>query len=559
MEDVAAFLEHAQRHASLEVRVRTGGNRRACIYTTRPLYGAPTCGATKSGFARLCSSASFVRGSARRIFHSIELDFVLGCLPQTDIIVTAEGEALPSDPLVAALRAAERGQPTQGEEEGTETAVQAMALLRMYRLHPEHCTGVPITWNLRQATAPDMAVAAVAFHACLTETLQDTRADTLFNAGPEAPGHTRLVAYEALVPGLREDLASLSRELADEGSATFRALPPGEAAVSRGSAPASAAPLFLRPGDHVLYLQVISAAGGARGAGTTVMRRILALADALGAYVAIRALALDGLPYTFYWRLGFRFVRHTVELRGVSMPLLMVRAPGGPRPLGLLMPPCRAWGTSSKDRFESPSASVSLPPSLQASVAAWDRMGKRNITCARGLHLMALDGVLEAHTAGRTSRYSPPAEWGARGPESMPPEEAAALMGTMTAPPPPALHIRLPPLSLLSPPASPSRKRARFHTPGAGAGALTPWRAVAAQLADNVPVLLEAVRAHPGNAHIARVTLRAVGRVAQRHARAVVAAGGVDVCLAVLREHAADAAVLEEAVRCLGLLLEEQH
>ena len=356
-----------------------------------------TTGGERSNFAVLKKNEKVVKGGLPRFFWSIQIGYILECLHATDIVFTAENaNVVPDDFMREALLCAERGKevPPRAREPRVRarTGVRGMAFVRL--LMADVCA-------LRRFTADEMKCALDHLAAGHVETLASTKSMALYNT-PGAPGYARLLAYIASHSVRLERIAELKRALDDETSPTFKAMPTAEAVNARGRATtATVASMELEPGSRVMYIAALSCSGNSRGAGGIMLRRITAFADAIGAYIIINAVPLDGLCYTFYAGAGFQFVRYNVaclEATDYMCPMMM-RAPDATRRVEaatIPMPAMREWGTDNKERFKSlrtlPSSRTSAPPSFGPFadfVRAWDAEEEHQ---ARGLSLANKDG-----------------------------------------------------------------------------------------------------------------------------------------------------------------------
>lgn len=416
---VTALLARAAAHPAAPLRIAIAlGQPVARVYATPPAHGRPTTGGTASSFGALTGVESFVRGLLPRVYHSIQHAYVLDALRATDIVVTAESGGVARDPIVAALTACHEGrEPLAAATSagGLDTAVQGFALLRLMLVRAPD-SAASSNWNLRRFTAANMTEALGKLWAGHEATLAGTEGMPMY--APGAPGAARLAAYRVAHGARKALLQQWRAALADAASATCAALPPAEVTRTQGrnSNVLAAAPTF-QSGDRVLYLSAISGAGGTRGCGSVMLRRITALADSLGAYVVIRAVPIDGLCYTFYSDAGFQFVRHKTTMPGPGADdydcPLMLRAPDAARVAAartVPLPPERAWGLDASRRFQPGVGTATVVGPFRTHVAAWDACDEYQV---RGQHLMALDGVLEAYSAPRAMTFRGLPAWGA--------------------------------------------------------------------------------------------------------------------------------------------------
>lgn len=405
---LAPFLARAAAHPASNLRVKCGGPVVARVYGTACKDGVSTTADALTGFAALTESSEMVLGAVPRIFHSLKASYVLDAFNETGLVITAEGPAVAGDPIVAALTAVHEGRPVARSLDGGagETAVQGIALLRFMSVRAPP-TAAEANWNVRRFTAPDLRETLLHLVKKHEVTLANTRASALF--GPGMPGEARYNGYAADHVRRQAVVKEWFGQLATPGSPVLVTLPKAELIRSQGkNSKVWAAATEFRTTERVLYLAAISCAGGARGAGTVMLKRVTALADAIGAYVFIRAVPMDGLCYTFYAAAGFQFVRHKVAMptgkaanEAFDCPYMM-RAPNAGRreeARDVPYPPSRNWGLVANTRF-TPRQAHSTPYS--AHVQAWDANDEESL---RGQHLMAEDGVLAEANAPRNISF----------------------------------------------------------------------------------------------------------------------------------------------------------
>lgn len=414
---LAPFLARAAAHPALNLRVNCGGPVVARLYGTACKDGVSTTGDALTGFAALAKSSEVVRGAVPRIFHTIKASYVLDAFNETGLVITAEGPPVKGDPVVAALTAVHEGRPVAPSLEGGagETAVQGIALLRFMSVRAPP-TAAEANWNVRRFTTPELRATLLHLMTQHRGTLKNTRASALYGKG--MPGEARREAYEEDHVRREAVVQEWFTQLDTPGSPVNVTLPKAQLTRSQGkNNMVPAAPTEFSTTERVLYLAAISCAGGARGAGTVMLRRVTALADAIGAYVFIRAVPMDGLCYTFYAAAGFQFVRHKVAMptpgskaanEAFECPFMM-RAPNAGRreeAKDVPYPPSRNWGLVATTRFTP--RDVHTTP-YGAHVQAWDANDEESL---RGQHLMAADGVLAEANAPRNISFPNLPLWG---------------------------------------------------------------------------------------------------------------------------------------------------
>jgi hypothetical protein len=283
---------------------------------------------------------------------------------------------------------------TQGFKAATsleETSVVAMAIAKMLKIGDDGA-------EYGMVSGDQMGQVLSKWGETTTKTLESTKGHTMF--GPEGPGYKRRLYFEEASTVMRKHLADFREALKDSDSLTSRAIMMGNATK-------------LIPGSSIIYITAVIAAADSRGAGGAVLDEILAFADATGTVVVLSALAMDGLPWTFYAQRGFQvaFYKDFLPEKETFDPVLMMRAPDSKRRVeAATLPTFNAlalWGRNATDRFLPPSAGKLKDAELDKWMNKWDKSAQ-----LRGLDLIEQKKANELFYAPRPPTWKQLPGWG---------------------------------------------------------------------------------------------------------------------------------------------------